>query len=141
MLRSAFFAATTFALASAASASSLVYQPINPLFGGYTGNGATLLSQAQAQSNFDSGFSSALAAAAAGSATTPAEQFAATIQSRLLSALADKITNAVFGENPQNSGTFTVEGTTISFDRVAGNVVLTVSDGTSTTTITLPATF
>lgn len=139
MLRLVFLTAAATAFASAASASPLVYQPVNPVFGGYTGNGATLLSQAQAQNAFTSSVSSALASAIAGATQTPAQQFAATIQSRLLSALADQITNAIFGTNPQPSGTYTVEGTTISFSNVNGTIQLTINDGTSTTTITLPA--
>ncbi len=138
MFRIAFFAIAALAFVPAAGASPLVYQPVNPLFGGYTGNGPTLLSEAQAQNSFGS-VSSALASAISSATQTPSQQFAATIQSRLLSALADQITNAIFGEDPQQSGTYTIEGTTISFDHVNGNIELTINDGTSTTTITLPA--
>ncbi len=140
MSRIVLFAATAFAFASAASAGPLVYQPVNPLFGGYTGNGPTLLSQAQAQNAYSSSVSSALASALAGATQTPAQQFASTIQSRLLSALADKITTAIFGETPQpTGGPFTFEGTTISWQTVGGNIELTINDGTTTTTIALPA--
>jgi curli production assembly/transport component CsgF len=124
--------------AGAASASSIVYQPTNPSFGGYPANGPTLFSQAQAQNGFTAK-TPKIPGLTTG--TSPAQQFAATIQSRLLSALADKITNAVFGENPQQQGTFTVGGTTISFDHVGTNVVLHVNDGSTTTTITLPSQF
>ncbi|HVV93327.1 MAG TPA: curli assembly protein CsgF [Hyphomicrobiales bacterium] len=131
-------AAALLAGAGAANASSIVYQPANPTFGGYAANGALLLSEAQAQNGF-----TAKTPTIPGVTTnqSPAQQFAATIQSRLLSALADKITNAVFGENPQQQGTFTVGGTTISFDHVGSNVVLHVNDGSTTTTITLPGSF
>jgi curli production assembly/transport component CsgF len=124
--------------AGAAHASSIVYQPTNPTFGGYAANGPTLFSEAQAQNSF-----TAKTPTIPGLSTnqSPAQQFAATIQSRLLSALADKITNAVFGESPQQQGTFTVGGTTISFNHVGTNVVLHVNDGTTTTTITLPSQF
>ena len=125
--------------ASPALASPLVYQPVNPNFGGSPLNGPQLLNEAQAQKNFTDA-SSALADTL-NKALTPSEQFAATIQSRLLSALADKITNAVFGSNPQDSGTFTVQGTTISFEHDGDNVILTVFDGFNTTTITLPSNF
>ena len=119
MPRIVFFAAAAFAFASAASAGPLVYQPVNPLFGGYTGNGPTLLSQAQAQNAYSGSVSSALASALAGTTQTPAQQFASTIQSRLLSALADKITTAIFGENPDPTGNYTIQGTTIHWATVA----------------------
>jgi len=51
MRMSGFLLAPTLALgiASAATASEIVYHPVNPTFGGNSLNGAALLSQAQAQ--------------------------------------------------------------------------------------------
>lgn len=131
-----------------AAAGPLTYQPTNPSFGGSPLNGGWLQSQATAQNIYirKKETSRALAQAAlqaqqVQSATSPASNFAAIINSRLLAAVADRITTAIFGENAQQSGTFVVQGTTIAFRQVNGNVEITVNDGTSTSTVTVPVGF
>ena len=76
-------------------------------------------------------------AAASGS---QADIFARQLQSRLLSALSSQIVDAIFGENPQQSGTIKFGGQTITFVRGLTEVTLTITDdGTGeVTTIVIP---
>ena len=123
-------------------AGSLVYQPANPNFGGSPLNGSFLTSQGQLQNTEiqrkQSLRNQATTASGVGS-QTPGQIFARQLQSQLYGSLANKITQAIFGEGAQQSGTFSFEGTTINYVRVGSNVQLTINDGQSVTTITVPA--
>jgi curli production assembly/transport component CsgF len=57
----------------------------------------------------------------------------------LYSSLANKITTAIFGENAQTSGTFSFEGTTITYTRVGGNINISINDGQTITNVSVPA--
>ncbi len=148
-MKQSFLGACAFLLlAGPAVASPLNYQPVNPSFGGSPLNGGWLQSQAAAQNIYvrkkqlSQAFAQATLQAQQSQATTsPASNFAAIINARLLAAVADRITNAIFGENAQQSGVFVVQGTTISFQQLGGNVQITVNDGTSTSTVTVPVGF
>ena len=120
------------ASSGAASAQDIVYSPVNPSFGGNPFNSAHLLGIANAQNDFRDP-----KAAASGS---QADIFARQLQSRLLSALSSQIVDAIFGENPQQSGTIKFGGQTISFVRGLTEVTLTITeDGTGeVTTIVIP---
>lgn len=121
--------------AHASMAGALVYQPVNPAFGGSPLNGSWQMSQAQAQNQYtNSGKSSGLS-----SALTPGQIFASQLTSQLYGSLANQITEALFGANAQQSGTYTLAGTTISFVRVGGEIQIAINDGTSVTNITVPA--
>lgn len=122
-------------VATQAEAGDLSYSPVNPAFGGSPLNSSFLMSTADAQNKpkkRDQKRSEALA-------TDPQLQFTSTLQSRLLSAVSDKISDAIYGDKPANSGTFVVNNTTVSFNRVGGNVQLSLSDGIRVTNITIPA--
>jgi curli production assembly/transport component CsgF len=127
---------TLLALAGTAQAGTIVYSPTNPTFGGNPLNGSTLFNSAQAQNQFKAPGSTA---AGAGAALTPGQIFAQQLTSQLYSSLANEITTAIFGENAAKNGTFTFEGTTISYRRVGGNIELTINDGQSITHVTVPA--
>ena len=133
---------------SGALAGPLTYQPSNPSFGGSPLNGGWLLQQGTAQNTFvrEEQQKAAMAAAiqqaqARQQVTSTASNFAAIINSRLLAAVADRITNAIFGENAQQSGTFVVQGTTIQFQQQGPNVQITVNDGTTVSTVVVPTGF
>jgi curli production assembly/transport component CsgF len=127
--------------AVAAQAGDLSYTPINPSFGGNPNNASFLMQGAEGSNTYkrkhervdsirkelDNPYSG-----------DPIKEFSRTLQSRLLSGLSDKIANAIYGDNAQSSGTFVVNGTTVSFNNVGGVINLTVSNGISTTNITLP---
>jgi len=74
---------------NAAVATELVYQPINPSFGGNPLNGNFLLNKAQAQNKF--GNSSSF------SRRDPLENFEETLTRRILSMLASQIVEEAFG--------------------------------------------
>jgi curli production assembly/transport component CsgF len=115
-----------------AVAQDLVYEPINPSFGGNPFNSAHLLGIANAQNNYKD--------PKASTGGSEADIFARQLQSRLLSALSSQIVDAIFGENPQESGTITFGGQTINFVRGLDAVTLTITnDGTGEiTTIVIP---
>ena len=125
-------AAALFAFCAPAVAQDMVYEPVNPSFGGNPFNSAHLLGIANAQNNFKDP-----KAAASGS---QADIFARQLQSRLLSALSSQIVDAIFGDNPQEQGTISFGGQTIEFVRSLTEVTLTITDDTSgeVTTIVVP---
>lgn len=136
------------ALASAVIASPLAAQDlkfsfINPSFGGNPGNSGHLLALANAQR--DATASNAKKGGAYGgtgtdAGDTRADLFVRQLEGRLLSALSAQVTNAIFGDNPQDSGTVEFGDTTITFDRSPDAITLNIIDvlnGTSTT-ITVP---
>jgi curli production assembly/transport component CsgF len=120
------------AIGGAASAQDIVYEPINPSFGGNPFNSAHLLGIANAQNDFkdpkakDSG--------------SQADIFARQLQSRLLSALSSQIVDAIFGENPQEHGIIKFGGQTIEFTRGLEEVTLVITDDSTgeITTIVIP---
>jgi len=58
----------------------------------------------------------------------------------LLSALSSQIVDAIFGDNPQESGTISFGGQTITFVRSLTEVTLTITDNDTgeVTTIVIP---
>jgi curli production assembly/transport component CsgF len=141
------FAAQAFAalaLAGAAQAGSLVYQPVNPSFGGSPLNGAWLQAEATAQNDaarraqrLQQLFSAQQSSA---TGTTPGQLFSQQLQAQIYSSLANQITQAIFGENAQQSGSYSFGGSTVTFQRVGTNIQLQIFDGTTTTTVVVPAT-
>ena len=114
-------------------AQDLTYQPINPSFGGNPFNSSHLLGIANAQTDYKD-------PRATSTNGSQADIFARQLQSRLLSALSSQIVDAIFGENPQESGTISFGGQTIQFVRGLEDVTLTISndDSGETTTIVVP---
>lgn len=115
-----------------ASAQDLSYQPINPRFGGNPFNSNHLLGEANAQNKYTDPNDP--------SNRSQAELFAQQLQSRLLSALSSQVVTAIFGENPQQSGTIQFGGQTIRFDRGLDSVTLRITDNDTgkETVITVP---
>ncbi len=113
-----------------ASATELVYKPVNPNFGGNPFNDGILLGTANAQNKYER----------EREARDPTEQFVRSLQSRLFSGLARQVEEAIFGENPQDSGVFTVGDQQVSFERGLEFITLeikNISDG-STTVVEVP---
>jgi curli production assembly/transport component CsgF len=121
---------------SSAQAGTLVYAPTNPTFGGNPLNGSYLFNNAQVQNQYTQ---SATSAATGSAALTPGQIFAQQLTSQLYSSLANKITQAIFGENAATSGTFTFEGTTITYAQVGGNINISINDGQTITNVSVPA--
>ncbi|MDO9453836.1 MAG: curli assembly protein CsgF [Stagnimonas sp.] len=97
--------------AASAQATELVYRPLNPSFGGNPLLSGHYLALATAQKKPDDrgSFGS--------SGSSEGEQFVRQLQSRLLSSLASQVNDAIFGDNPQESGTIVFGEQTISFNR------------------------
>jgi curli production assembly/transport component CsgF len=118
--------------ATPALAQDITYQPVDPSFGGNPFNSAHLLGIANAQNKYKD--------PSAQTSSSDADIFARQLQSRLLSALSSQITDAIFGDDPQQHGTITFGGQTITFDRDLENVTLNITDNDTgeVTTIVVP---
>jgi curli production assembly/transport component CsgF len=127
-----------------ALASDLVYTPINPTFGGNPLNSSHLLSIAGAQKTAtasDAPISSSGSGTGTGGGTdtqSEADLFLSQLEGRLLSALASQVTDAIFGADPQQSGTIVFGDTTISFDQTTADITLLITQDGTTTTISVP---
>ena len=133
IVRGAVSAAALSWIGLAASAQELVYTPVNPSFGGDSFNSAHLLGVANAQNDYKDPESKT-------GGNTQVDQFLRQLQSRLLSSLAAQVNDAIFGENPQDSGTITFGDQTITFVRLLDSVALTITDSTTgaVTEISIP---
>lgn len=127
-------------VSSTACASNLVYEPVNPGFGGNGLNSNYLLGTARAQKPEED-----RADLGSDFRDDPAEQFKRQLQSRLLGDLADEVSTAIFGsengdEEPQDSGTFTYDDIQVDFTRAGGEVDVVISNLRTgdTTQITVP---
>ena len=120
------------AVAMPAQAQDIVYQPVDPSFGGNPINEGHLLGIANAQNDYKD--------PNATTSNSQADIFSRQLQSRLLSALSSQITDAIFGENPQQHGKISFGGQTIVFDRGLEDVTLTITndDSGEVTTIVVP---
>ncbi len=104
----------------------LVYQFTNPSVGGNPFNSSHLLGIANAQSDYTDPSARSAGSAAAG--LSQGELFARQLESRLLRGLAGQVTDAIFGPNPQESGTIRFGDQTIQFVRGLESIVLTIFD-------------
>ena len=106
-------------------------------------NSSHLLSLSSAQRGataWDANSSSSGSGGSTGSTTgtTAAELFVSQLQGRLLSALASQVTEAIFGDDPQQSGTVQFGDTTVTFNRSLDSITLTIDDTSGSTTIVVP---
>jgi curli production assembly/transport component CsgF len=72
--------------------------------------------------------------AAAAAKNTNLQKFLNNFESRVYAQLSTQLVNNLFGENPQNSGTVTIEGNTIQYTKTADTIslIVTAADGTLT---------
>lgn len=66
--------------------------------------------------------------AAAAAKNTNLAKFLNNFESRVYAQLSTQLVNSLFGENPQDSGTVTIEGNTITYIKNVDTVSLTVTD-------------
>lgn len=115
-----------------AVAQDLVYTPINPSFGGSPLNSSHLLSTANAQRTATARDANDDDVLGGGGLDTPgssnADLFVRQLEGRLLSALASQVTDAIFGENPQEGGLVTFGTTTVEFQRTLDSIRLVIID-------------
>jgi curli production assembly/transport component CsgF len=109
------------------SAQQLVYTPINPAFGGNPLNTTQLEADASTQNQFKP--------KPATTNLTQAQLFAQQLQSQLLASLANQVSQAIFGPNAQDSGTFSFGGETVTFVRSLGQITVTITDPTGAQTV------
>ncbi|HET7413894.1 MAG TPA: curli assembly protein CsgF [Pararhizobium sp.] len=122
-----------------AYAAQLVYTPVNPSFGGSPLNSSHLMALANAQRDATASDAN-VSVGGGGSLTNPgstgtsdAQLFVQQLQGRLLSALASQVTDAIFGDNPQDHGTVQFGDTTVTFDRSLASITLQIDDATTGT--------
>ncbi|MEZ5934351.1 MAG: curli assembly protein CsgF [Alphaproteobacteria bacterium] len=131
IIKTFIFAITVILLTHDALASEITYKPVNPSFGGNPFNDGHLLATANVQNKYT----------AKREERDLSEQFVRSLQSRLYSSLASQVQEAIFGDDPQESGTFTVGDQQVSFVRGLEVITLEISnlsDG-STTVVEVPA--
>lgn len=115
-----------------AFAQELVYEPVNPSFGGNPFNSSHLLAVANAQNDYERPETE-------DSTQSDLDRFVRSLQSRLLSSLSTQVANAIFGEDAQDSGTIIFGDQTISFVRGLDGIELTITEADgSQTVITVP---
>lgn len=112
------FALGCCAIGTPALSQDLVHEPISPTFGGNPFNSNHILGVANAQNKTTD--------PNAVDRNNQSSIFARQLESRLLSALSSQIVDAIFGENPQESGTITFGGQTIEFFRGLDEVTLII---------------
>jgi len=118
--------------ASGAAAQELVYEPVNPSFGGNSFNSSHLLAIANAQNDYERPETES-------STSSDLDRFIRSLQSRLLSSLSTQVANAIFGEDAQDEGTIRFGDQTVSFVRTLDGIELTITDADGTVTvITIP---
>ncbi|NBC32924.1 MAG: hypothetical protein GVY13_09645 [Alphaproteobacteria bacterium] len=113
------------AITAPAEAQDLVYQPINPSFGGNPFNSSHLLGVANAINDKEPDTEGA---ATDGAGNNINDTFVRQLQSRLLSELSRDITDSIFGENAVESGEVVFGSQRISFFRTLTDVNLTIVD-------------
>lgn len=121
--------------AATAQASQVHYQPVNPTFGGNPLNGSFLLSTANAN-NYNHLTNSA-ALGSFNSTQSTADALRQALISALISQASTLAVNSILGTNngtPLNSGTVSIAGETITFNRVGGQINIVLTDPTGTQT-------
>ncbi|NHZ90807.1 curli assembly protein CsgF [Massilia sp. CCM 8733] len=122
-------------LAGSASATELVYQPVNPSFGGYPANGPNLLASASATNKHKE--SSGLGGSSMFD-QSPLAQFNQTLERTVLSQLASAATSKLLGQDGKLvPGTFSTANFTITvLDLGGGMLRITTTDKTTGATTT-----
>ncbi|MCP5364172.1 MAG: hypothetical protein H6905_02875 [Hyphomicrobiales bacterium] len=138
------FAATIWGfvfVTGASNASELIYTPINPSFGGNPFNSPHLLGLADRQNRYADDGSNDSSRLAGTAGLSQGEQFVRQLQSRLLSGLAAQVTEAIFGDNPQESGEIIFGDQQITFARGVEVTTIEIFNSTTgeTSTIQVPS--
>lgn len=107
-------------ISSASFAGELTYQPVNPNFGGNPNNGGFLLQQAQVNNHFKERQVPTVE-------KTSAQLLAENISNTVLTQLGSQVAEAI--GNGDNSGSFTIGSSTVSFLNMGAYTQLTINDG------------
>ena len=104
-----------------ATASELLYMPVNPIFGGNPLNSSQLLTEASAQKP------SAPVTNSAATQMNP-QQFVQMLQSQLYASLASSVANAITGRNAQIAGTIKLNSMQLTWNTVNGETTITMTE-------------
>ena len=98
----------------------ILYKPVNPSFGGEGFNSNHLQSLANSQKLFEENANS--------TRQSTTERFLSMLQSRLYSSLASQVSEAIFGDDAQPSGTIVFDDQQIAFFNTGTEIQLSVTD-------------
>lgn len=115
-------------IGSAATATELIYAPINPSFGGSPLNSSWLLQLAQIQNEFKE--------LRQATKKTPLEKFTEQLEYRVFNQIADRIVKSAFGEEALQPGEYTLGDYIINVSTGIDGitvVIIEISTGNSTT--------
>lgn len=116
------------ATAMPATAGQLVYTPVNPSFGGSPLSGSYVLGLATSN-NYR--FQQNPANKQQLTGPNARQQFTQQITSALLSQIASTVSQQILGSNAKDSGTFNINGEIINFNRVNGQINISITDAAS----------
>jgi curli production assembly/transport component CsgF len=121
MKYSLFCAASSLLLFGAAANADIIYRPINPSFGGDPFNSSHLQGLAGAENQFTK-------KASASQSQSDADRFVSMLQSQLYASLADKVAQAIFGENAQQTGTVKFDTQEVHFVNTGKSIDITITN-------------
>jgi curli production assembly/transport component CsgF len=129
IFRSVALACAALGVTVAAHATSLVYEPVNPNFGGNPANGVNLLNEANAQNKYTDPSLSSMGT----SSQSTLDQFNSQLQQAILSRVASSVTNSIVGtDGTLHPGTINTGNFAIAITSVAGgNLQVTTTDKTT----------
>ena len=116
-------------------AGDLTYRPINPSFGGDPFNSSHLLQMADIQNKYKDDGSDLNSLFGEDSA---ADQFVSSIRSTMISGASSQLSDAIFEDGAPPSGTFRLDGATVTYETVNNRVYVKVSDGITTNSFDIP---
>ena len=129
IFRSVALACAALGVTVGAHATTLVYEPVNPNFGGNPLNGVNLLNEANAQNKYTDPSLSSMGT----SSQSTLDQFNSQLQQAILSRVASSVTNSIVGTNGAlhpgtiNTGNFAIAITSVA----GGNLQVTTTDKTT----------
>lgn len=130
----------TFSSAVPVNASQLIYQPINPAFGGFSGNGNVLLNNANVQNDF--GDPNADSSGYPGLNRDPLENFKDSLNRQVLTLIARKVVEEAFGTTTGlgSGGTYAMDGYEITITPGTDAISISITDTLTgnTTLLTVP---
>jgi curli production assembly/transport component CsgF len=139
--KACFFGALFFNV-SIASASELIYTPVNPAFGGFPGNGSVLLNNANAQNDFKDPDAYDPYSALEDLNQDPLANFQESLNRQVLSLIANKIVQEAFGTDTGigDGGSYTYEYFEITITPGTDAISVTITDTQTgeTTDISVP---
>lgn len=128
-------ATATLLLPISVLAGDLTYRPINPSFGGDPFNSSHLLQMADIQNKYKDDGSDLNSLFGEDSA---ADQFVSSIRSTMISGASSQLSDAIFEDGAPPSGTFRLDGATVTYETVNNRVYVKVSDGITTNSFDIP---